>query len=735
MSTVEERSQSETYTHSSKTALVAFLDRLLEPAASVDAPLRSKVRSFSTLLLFTLFMLPFGFLFDRGPTIFLFIVEIIIIGAFFLSRTKFHYISGYLALVILSALPFMSVISVGDFDHDRIINAFIWLVLPMLLAGFVLNLKGIMLLMGAYLVAIASMPLFISALSFIDITDVLLLIGMVSGFTLLVTKERESNVRELVISEQRKITAEILRDSEEKYHNLFEYANDAIFLIDPSTLKIMDANRVASKNLGFSREELLAKGLIELQPNDDANRTQEFIDILHQDKSVLYETDLICKDGSLVCVEISSRLIEYGEGHVIQSIIRDISARKEAEEQLKQFSDRLSALHQIEHAMISTQSPEEISKVALTRLREVVRCKRVDILSFDFEANEAKVHAIDEEEALNSPLTTGARVSLDDFVIKQEIYDGSVYINNDLRNNPSLSTIEKSLINLGINNFVNIPLFVRGDLWGALNLAGSLDHEDFSSQNVDVAQEVAGLVSVALQQSTLFREIKLGRARLQALSRRLVEVQEAERYRIANELHDEIGQALTGINLTLETHLRSLDSSKDYAPLRSAQEMAEELVVRVQRMSLDLRPAMLDDLGLLPTLTWHLDRYEGQTGIRVNFEHQDLQGRFPREIETAAYRIVQEALTNVARHSKVKEVQVRATLNNDVLLIFIEDRGEGFSLDTALSSGNASGLVGMRERALSLGGDLKIISTEESGTQVLAELPLIEQVERRTTRR
>jgi signal transduction histidine kinase len=181
--------------------------------------------------------------------------------------------------------------------------------------------------------------------------------------------------------------------------------------------------------------------------------------------------------------------------------------------------------------------------------------------------------------------------------------------------------------------------------------------------------------------------------------------------------------------------MRSLDDDSDYGPLREAQKMAEELVVRVQRMSLDLRPAMLDDLGLLPTLTWHFDRYQGQTGINVLFDHQDIQDRFPREIETAGYRIVQEALTNVARHADVEEVRVRANLTNDVLLIFIEDRGEGFLLEEAMTSGNASGLVGMRERALSLGGDLKIITTQGSGTQVLAELPLIEPIERRTANR
>jgi signal transduction histidine kinase len=135
---------------------------------------------------------------------------------------------------------------------------------------------------------------------------------------------------------------------------------------------------------------------------------------------------------------------------------------------------------------------------------------------------------------------------------------------------------------------------------------------------------------------------------------------------------------------------------------------------------------MLDDLGLLPAMIWHFDRYSALSGIKVSFKHWDVEGRrFPPEIETAAYRIAQEALTNVLRHSGSKQVAVTLWLSEPTarLAIQIEDTGHGFDVDDALKRGNSSGLSGMRERAALLGGRLIIESVSTRGTCITAELP------------
>jgi signal transduction histidine kinase len=135
-------------------------------------------------------------------------------------------------------------------------------------------------------------------------------------------------------------------------------------------------------------------------------------------------------------------------------------------------------------------------------------------------------------------------------------------------------------------------------------------------------------------------------------------------------------------------------------------------------------------LGLLPALLWHFDRYTAQTNMRVTFKHSGLQRRrFAPEVETAAYRIVQEALTNVVRHAGVSEVTVRLWADQDRLGVQIEDRGTGFDPEAALATSATTGLAGMRERAVLLGGQLMVESAPGAGTHLTAELPLGHPVE------
>jgi PAS domain S-box-containing protein len=214
---------------------------------------------------------------------------------------------------------------------------------------------------------------------------------------------------------------------------------------------------------------------------------------------------------------------------------------------------------------------------------------------------------------------------------------------------------------------------------------------------------------------------------LKFLSGRLMDVQEAERRNLARELHDEIGQVLTGLKLTLEMGTRHPEEAGK--SLEQAQVLVNELMARARKLSLDLRPPMLDDLGLLPTLLWHIEHYQTQTRVLVEFKHSGLEARrFASQVETAAYRIVQEALTNVARHAEVNEASVRIWTQGDKLLIQIEDAGKGFDPSTTNSGSLTSGLAGMRERAVLAGGQLVIDTNLNGGTRLIAELPTQENV-------
>ena len=189
-----------------------------------------------------------------------------------------------------------------------------------------------------------------------------------------------------------------------------------------------------------------------------------------------------------------------------------------------------------------------------------------------------------------------------------------------------------------------------------------------------------------------------------------------------SELHDHLGQILTGLQFMLE-NTKKQSGDKQRASIEEIQKTIGEVIGQVREMSLNLRPGMLDDMGLLPTLRWHVERFESQTGIYVNFKSYKFEGRFPPEVETAAYRIIQEALTNAARHAQVKEVFVGLVIQDETLWIEILDQGVGFDPSIGMDK-PTSGLSGMRERASLVGGYMVIESFINQGTQIVAVLPL-----------
>ena len=215
-------------------------------------------------------------------------------------------------------------------------------------------------------------------------------------------------------------------------------------------------------------------------------------------------------------------------------------------------------------------------------------------------------------------------------------------------------------------------------------------------------------------------EAEVSRARLEALSWRLVKVQEAERSALARELHDEIGQLLTGLKFLIAS-IGTASPGSEQTP--EMVKIVNELIGRVRDLSMDLRPPMLEEVGLVPTLQWYFERYTARTKIQVSLVQDVFRTRFSDAIEIAAFRIIQEALTNVARHAQVDAVQVDLRVDPDGLWIVIEDQGKGFDPGT-MRSGVSAGITGMQERAHLVGGHLTLESSSGSGTRVVVVLPL-----------
>jgi signal transduction histidine kinase len=253
------------------------------------------------------------------------------------------------------------------------------------------------------------------------------------------------------------------------------------------------------------------------------------------------------------------------------------------------------------------------------------------------------------------------------------------------------------------------------------SLSHGLHRANLARRNAQLSRELAAMNrSLEAQVETRTRE-------LQELSMRLLRVQEDERREVARELHDQIGQMLTGMKFQLEAAAVEAPGPLQ-GRLREILVLATELLARTRQLTLQLRPQLLDDLGLKPALEWHLQLFQRQTGIAVAGEVSLPAGRLPGELETTIFRVVQEALTNVARHSGAPAANVTVVAAERHILVEITDRGRGFDQAQQRTALASVGLAGMAERVRLAGGTLEIVSNPGKGTRVHASflLPLLE---------
>jgi signal transduction histidine kinase len=291
----------------------------------------------------------------------------------------------------------------------------------------------------------------------------------------------------------------------------------------------------------------------------------------------------------------------------------------------------------------------------------------------------------------------------------------------DLDAMPSLSPLQREIRAEGVRSYIAVPLAAQGKLVGMLNL-GSQEMHAFDADLQTAALEVGRRLALVMYNAYLFDELDSSHDRLEELSRRLVMLQEAERRAIARELHDEVGQTVTALSIHLDLASRA-GADEQLQRLSATQRLVEDLADQLRRISLDLRPPMLDDLGLLPTLLWYFEWVAEQYRLDVTFEQHGIERRFDGDIETAVFRIVQEALTNVARHAQASAATVRLWADSATISAQIEDKGRGFEVNQALHR-NSGGLRGMQERARLLGGKLVIEARPGYGTCLTALFPL-----------
>ncbi len=246
-------------------------------------------------------------------------------------------------------------------------------------------------------------------------------------------------------------------------------------------------------------------------------------------------------------------------------------------------------------------------------------------------------------------------------------------------------------------------------------------------EETELLSSLVGIVAVAVENAELLERLREKEVSLEAVLKKTLAAQEEERRRVARELHDETSQILSALIMNIDVLSTQVPCPEPMrARLEAVKSLAEEAVRNLDQVMMDLRPALLDELGLFAALRWYVSQVREAWGLEVEFRAEGAK-RLPEHVEVAAFRIAQEAISNAVRHARASKVSVRVAAGEGKVRVEVEDNGVGFDVGQVMSRarlGESAGIVGMKERAELLGGWLKVESAVGEGTRVLAEIPL-----------
>jgi len=305
------------------------------------------------------------------------------------------------------------------------------------------------------------------------------------------------------------------------------------------------------------------------------------------------------------------------------------------------------------------------------------------------------------------------------------VYTRQLVVTADILSDPCLTlpaTVRAGLERTPVRAVLALPLLHDGQVIGALSIGAELGRT-FDAEALALVRFFADYVTTALANAQLYAEVQASQIRQQDLSRQLLEVQEAERRRIAHELHDEAGQLLAAVHLALEANLIGLPPQfrEGFDQVRGHLDAIE---TQLRCLAHELRPTILDDLGLLPALQGLAQRVAKRTGLCIRVDNA-LAGRLAPAVETALYRIMQEGLTNISKHAAATHVDLELWQDDKRVHGLIRDDGVGFVVEQVMdhTGPRGLGLLGIQERLEVLGGTLQITSAPGQGTTLQITLP------------
>jgi PAS domain S-box-containing protein len=490
---------------------------------------------------------------------------------------------------------------------------------------------------------------------------------------------------------------------------------------------IKDVNQAGVELLGYrSKQELLLLVSVE-KVHDNPLHWKVFKKQIDRHGFVKdFEAGFKRKDGTRIHCLVSGNAVRDGDGEIIgyEGIVKDITARMDAIRNVKQRHRELSLLNPVALAMNMTQDLDDVLMTALKKVLEVLNlsCGSIFLIDHEMSAFSLKVQ---------KGLPEGARsntwqVSLHDHALMRSLLKKNL----SLEPKPSFPPFRATLKGLRAHDSTELTCFLitaKEKASGFLALDLPLNRE-LTEQDTHLLGSLGNFLGGAIENTQLLRTIRKHREELKGLTAKLFQSQELERRRIARELHDEAGQALTAIKLGLDRLERYVTPESEYlkAEIREIRKIIVRTASEIRQLSSRLHPTLLNDLGLEPALNLYFKEVKKHSGLDIEFRMVGFDSRLDVDMETVLYRFSQEALTNTLKHSGADHFRLSIIKSFPKIIFFAGDDGIGFNGQIGGNDKRSLGLIGMRERASLLGGTFQLHARPAEGTRIRIEIPLAE---------
>ncbi len=494
---------------------------------------------------------------------------------------------------------------------------------------------------------------------------------------------------------ERKRAEEALRLSEERFRSLVQGVTDyAIVMLDPEG-RINSWNEGAELIHGYKAGEVIGKHFAIIYPEEDLRRGKPAWELEVASRTGRFEDHgwRVRKDGTRFWANVIVTALHDGDGRPcgFGKVTRDITRQREAEEALRASEERFRLLVQgVRDYAIFMLDP----RGNVTSWNEGAQ-RIKGYTASEIIGKHISVFYTDEDAAVGK-----AQLNLERAVKEGRIEDEGWRVRKD-----------------GSRFWASVVITALRDDTGALYGFSKVTRDITEKRRAQQALEKSHAALTASEHS------------LRELSGRLLRMQDEERGRLGRELHDTIGQYLSALKMTLEVLTSTPPPKRSEEQLAECIRITDDCIREVRTISYLLYPPMLEEMGLETAIEWHIDGFTKRSGIRVEYEVENEIGRLPRDIEVALFRIFQESLTNVHRHSGSPTAQVRLWLEKGKVILEVQDQGKGAPAGVLESSSDSLGtlgvgLRGMNERVRQLGGELKLASSDK-GMMVRATIPLV----------